>query len=220
MYLEDKYFHSVKSNCFNTSGRNMIDLKIVLLKLERIFKERKVLCRSEINKIYPNNHYYSYVNHNKDDLISLSKHIKKKNSDDEDERHVIMFDENAYEMYPFSNLSLVFNEKLFKECILIKDGIRIPMEVQVKGNVDLKYLDAISIPVLPSIEPFFSDSYDLEVAIRQCNINPYYYTQLEQTIKLMEKYNIDVPIVDIITGNEYRENDNYKRLIKEGVNKI
>lgn len=117
MNLHDKYFHSVKSNCFNTSGRNMKNLEITLLKLEKIFNERKVLCRSEINRIYPDNHYYSYVNRNKDNLISLSKHIKNKNSNDEDEKDVIIFGENRYEMYPFSNLSLVFKKNYLKNIL-------------------------------------------------------------------------------------------------------
>ena len=115
-------------------------------------------------------------------------------------------------------ISLVFNKKLFEECILVKDGIRIPLEVQVKKSVSLKYLDALSIPVLPFLKPFFSDNYKIDFDTNHGYLNNNYYILLEEIIKLMEKYNINVPIVDIITGNEYRENKDYKKIIKERVN--
>lgn len=38
---------------------------------------------------------------------------------------------------------------------------------------------------------------------------------LDELIELMKKYKIDVPIVSIITGNEYHENIEYRKVLSK-----
>jgi len=208
MYLEDKLFHSIVSYDFD-SGK-ITKMKTILLKLERIFSQGKILCREEIEKIYDDN-LFCKLNYNGQDCISLSKHSTQ--SDDKSKEINYLY-ENAFLYYTFNFVSLVLNTKLLEEYEMNEHGTRMHLEVQVKGNIDLKYLEAISFPVYKSIIPFFEDDCNLEDCFSSYADNQFFFLALQKLILLMGKYKIDVPIINIATGNEYRENEEYKKMIK------
>ncbi len=215
--LEDKLFHSPVSNLIYQPGwTREKDLEVKMLKLERIFSTGKIMCRDTLEKAYPNNYYPCQRNYNKNHSVSLAKHESKKNTEDEDENHVIFSDENAYEMYPWNEISLVLNERLLEENPKYLDGVRIPLEVQALGDIDLKYLEAISIPAIFGIQPFFKGrSFDMMDCIESYLDSTKYYEMLHKLLGLVEKRNISVPIVDIETGYEYCDNLEYRQLIKK-----
>lgn len=80
--------------------------------------------------------------------------------------------------------------------------------------ISLKYIEAISI--LPSsLTPFF-DSIPENQYNYYSNINSYRELNLEfldNLKELINKYKIDVPIVNIINGNQYYDNIEYRKVL-------
>ncbi len=148
--LEDKLFHTPVSN-LNYRWTFEKDLEIKLLKLKRIFDSKKIMCRKSLLKLYPDNAYLSSKNNNGLNYVSLSKHISQKASEDKDSNNIIKSDENAFEIYPWNDISLVLNSDLYAENPKHLEGTRIPLEVQVLGDIDIKYVEAISIPAILGI---------------------------------------------------------------------
>lgn len=214
--LDDKLFHSPVANLVYQYGwTREKDLEIKLLKLKRIFSTGKIMCRDTLEKTYPENYYPSQRNYNGKQCVSLAKHISQKNAEDEDERHIVFSDENAYEMYPWCEISLVLNQTLYEENTKYLNGTRIPLEVQVLGDIDLKYAEAISIPAVRGIQPFFEGkSCDIADCIESYLDSTKYYDMLNGLLELVKKENISVPIVDIETGLKYVDNQEYRQLIK------
>lgn len=210
MYLNDKLFHSIVS--YKDNVGKLTELKIILLKLERIFSQGKILCREEIEKLY-NEHLFCKYNYNGKHSVSLSKHPIQLDINKSKKIHYL--DENAFYDYAFNYISLVLNDKLLEEYKINEHGIRMHLETQIKGSIDLKYLEAISLPINKSIIPFFREDCNLEDCVSSYTDNQFTYLKLQKLISLMRRYNIDVPIIDIATGNEYRDNKKYKQLIKD-----
>lgn len=213
--LNDKLFHSPVSNLqFGWSKEK--DLEIKMLKLERIFSSRLIMCRDTLKQIYPESLFFSQKNYNQDKYVSLSKHISQKNEEDMDPNHIIFSDETAWEMYPLNEISFVLNQSLYKENPKYLLGVRIPLEVQVQGDIDLKYLEAISIPAICGIQPFFKGKdYDIQDCLKSYLDSKKYYYMLETLLKFVCVHNIHVPIVDIETGIQYCDNSEYRQLIKK-----
>ncbi len=213
LILEDKLFHSPVSN-LTYKWTPELDLKIKLLKLERIINSKKIMCRKTLQELYPNDFYPSSSNYNQDEYVSLAKHISKKNDEDKDEKHIICSDENAWEIYPWNEISIVLNKELFKENHKYTNGLRIPLEVQVKGDIDLKYMEALSIPAIFGIEPFFKGKeYDLELCLDMLKDSIKYYSMLSALVDMSKRLKVQVPIVDVETGLVYQENKEYKKLL-------
>lgn len=212
--LNDKLFHSPVSNL--TYGFTLEkDLEIKFLKLERIFSTKKIMCRSTLKSMYPDSTYFSWKNYNGDNYVSLAKHISQKNEEDRDLNHII-FDENAYQMYPENEISLVLNSALYEENPKYLDGARIPLEVQVLGDIDLKFLEAISIPGIRGIQPFFKNKdCDITDCLESYLDSKKYYNMLIRLLEFVKNNHIKVPIVDIDTGLEYQDNPEYRQLIKK-----
>lgn len=215
LILNNKLFHSPVSNLQFGWSREK-DLEIKMLKLERIFSSRKIMCRNTLKQTYPESIYFSQKNYNQDKYVSLAKHISQKNGEDMDPNHIIFSDETAWEMYPLNEISLVLNEKLYEENPKYLHGVRIPLEVQVLGDIDLKYLEAISIPAICGIQPFFKGKEcNLQVCLESYLFSTRYYYMLEELLKFVRKSSLFVPIVDVETGLEYCDNLEYRKLIKQ-----
>lgn len=214
LVLDDKLFHSPVSN-LNFGWTREKDLEIKMLKLERIFSSKKIMCRDTLKQTYPESIYLSQNNNNQNKYVSLAKHISQKSEEDMDPNHIIFSDETAWEIYPWNEISLVLNKALYEENPKYLNGVRIPLEVQVQGDIDLKYLEAISIPAVCGIQPFFKGKdCDIQVCLENCLFNIRYYYMLEELLKFVRTHNIFVPIVDIETGMEYCDNLEYRELIK------
>lgn len=85
----------------------------------------------------------------------------------------------------------------------------------MKGSIDLKYLEAISIPAVRGIAPFFPGKTDnLDDSLESYLDSNRLYIKLQELIKVMRLYGITVPIVDIDTGIEYADNPEYREKIK------
>ncbi len=133
-------------------------------------------------------------------------HISKQNEEDFDERYVInRKTENAWQMYPFSHIALVLNRELTQENEKYLYGPRIPFEVQVKGDISLKYLEAISFPVVKGLLPFFEQTkYPLTTYLQALGFTD--FQKLEMVLEVLFRKEVSVPLVNISTGNEYHEN--------------
>lgn len=136
MNIENKLFHSIIPY-----GHKYDKEKMLLMKLKSIFYYKKILCREEIDKVF-NYHNYCAINFNGRNYVSLCEFIKREYND-----FVISRGDDALGRYPLSNLTIVLNRNLLNENRLVTDNYHIPYEVQVEGNVDLKYMEAISIPI-------------------------------------------------------------------------
>lgn len=208
MELKDKLFHGIKAYNFITDQER---LNITRLKLEQIFTCGKILRRKDIELLYKNNNYCR-INLNCGILISLSKY---KNAYDENDKssYVLQKEDDSWSMYPCEEICLVLNKNLLNDNIVEYNFMRCPLELQVKNPIDLKYLDAISIPSWIGTKPFFEDNCNLDECISYHQDFP--YDRLNMVLELLQKYEIKVPVVDISTGNEYKENSIYRNKVKQ-----
>lgn len=208
MYLNDKLFHSIVS--YDKNVGKLTELKIILLKLDRILSQGKILCREEIQKLY-NEQLFCKYNYNGQNFISLTKHSTQLNNNSKEIKYLF---EDAFYAYALNSISLVLDNKILEECKINEHGIMMSLEVQVKGSIDLKHLVGISLPIDKSITPFFRDYCNLEDCVSSYIDNQFAYLKLQKLICLLNKYDINVPLVDIATGSEYKDNKEYKQLIK------
>lgn len=212
--LEDKLFHAVVPD-----EDLLLSQKLELEKklLWRIFSTNKIMCRNSLLQKYYDDVFFSRRNYNGGSRVSLSKHISKQNEEDNDERYVInQKTENAWQMYPFSHIALVLNAELLEENKKYLYGPRIPFEVQVEGDISLKYLEAVSFPVVNGLLPFFEKiEYPLSTYLEALErVGLYDYWQLEMVLDVLFLKEISVPLVNISTGNEYHDNIEYRKLIR------
>lgn len=222
--LEDKLFHSVVTNGdFFTTEKTRKEIN--LLKLKRIFLKEKIMCRKSIEDNYqdiPYSSYFSARNYNGNDLVSLVKHISQKDEEDFDKRYVLNNGEDAWQMYPFSHVSLVLNKNLLNENLKYPYGPRISSEIQVKGDISLKYLEAISFPGYTELYPFFCQTkipydYYLEAFLKSGGRS---YQELREIITLMNEYNINLPLISIVSGEEYQPNKEYETVLNKLLKKV
>ena len=211
--LEDKFFHAI------VPSEDLLLVQIIEEErkiLYRILETNKIMCRNSILQKYEDVSF-SRRNYNGDTRVSLAKHISKHNKEDEDEYYVInKKTENAWQMYPFSHVALVLSSELFMENEKYLYGPRIPFEVQVEGDISLKYLEAVSFPVVKGLLPFFEETkYPLSTylqALETFGISD--FQKLEMILDVLFRKEISVPLVNISTGNEYHDNIEYRRLIR------
>ncbi len=211
--LKDKLFHAIISD-----ENLLLSQKLEWEKntLERIFFTKKIMCRNSLRQKWDDNSF-SKKNYNGDLYVSLSKHVSKQNEEDTDERYVLnQKTENAWQMYPFSHIALVLNAELLKENKKYVYGPRIPFEIQVEGDISLKYLEALSFPVVNGLLPFFETiKQPLSIYLEALDhFGLYDFWQLEMVLDLLFRKQISVPLVNISTGNEYHNNAEYRKLIR------
>lgn len=214
MDLKDKYFHSIHSY-LETEDRNLM-LEDILDKMEKIFKCGFILPRKEITKLYGNTTTKNkYINLNGDDFISVSLHSSNPQKLDEEYKKTIPDYEDAFQSFILQEPSIVLKGTIQKELKFLKcNGIY--LERFVAEPIPLKYMDAISVFSIGMIAPFFknlsSEEYHkciIDLSYRKITID-----FLDKIRELLKKYNYDVPVIDICQGNEYKENDTYRKYIK------
>lgn len=214
IFLENKLFHAI------VPSEDLLlvqKLEMERILLQRIFSCNKIMCRNSILQKYGDDASFSRRNYNGNTRVSLAKHISKQNQEDSDCRYVInMETENAWQMYPFSHIALVLNKALFNENEKYLYGPRIPLEVQVEGDISLKYLEAISFPVVNGLLPFFEETnYPLSTYLESLvRFGMDDFQKLEMILAILFQKKVHVPLVNISTGNEYHDNIEYQRLIR------
>lgn len=229
MELKNKYFHSVHSYLYNKGEDYKYrsrekELDDILYKFECIFKSGRILPYDAIKNLYGYVNRYGRPQYNDDYLISVSLHednpepldIAYLNEIEEEDGYC----ENAFRMFPYQEPSIVLNERT-KE---LKHYICpvIYLERQFREPIPLEYMDAISIypgQVTPFFDDIKEDKYDyyLELAKKEFKRENRYIDLafLDKMIELLSKYNYDVPIIDITTGNEYHENEEYRKVLEK-----
>lgn len=211
--LKDKLFHAIVPDEDTLLSQKIEEERKMLW---RIFSTNKILCRNSLFQQYEDISF-SKRNYNGDFHVSLAKHISRQSKEDYDERYVINQEtENAWYMYPFSYIAFVLNSELLNENEKYLYGPRIPFEIQVKGNISLKYLEAISFPVVNGLLPFFEKTnYPLTTylqALETFGLTDFY--KLEMVLDVLNRHEVSVPLVNISTGNEYHDHIEYRKLIR------
>ena len=226
IFLDDKLSHAIKpcvsSICNKNYDKEIYDATCYVL--EKIFLDRKIKCRRSLIAEGISEKYFSCRNYNMQDYISLSRHISKKELDKEYIGYVINEnDENAWIDYPFNYPAIVFPNEILTINKEYK-GCRIPLEVQVKGDIDLKYAIAISIPSYGELlKPFFENTGFIDYGkIQKLIEDDWYffrYNILQEILFLKEKYNIDLPIVDPSSGICYHQNIEHSKKLEKIIKK-
>lgn len=204
--LEDKLFHAIKSYRFPYDSQAKKNQ--VVAKLESIIKDHKILTKADLNSTGKITDFCD-ANYNKNS-ISLAKHPKY-SYEDKNDPLVDTNEISSFNYYPGCNVSLVLNRNLLLENEVVTGNIRTRLELQVKKVIDLKYLDAIAMPDVKTLRPFFSDDCLLEESIVWFNLCE--YEIFLETKALLSKYNLNIPIVSIKDGSMYHQNEAYEEML-------
>ena len=211
MELYSEYFHSVHP--YKEKERTK-QLKEILYKLECILKAGYILPYRNIKRLHPDISRHSNGGLNGETRISVSLH------EDNVQPRDILFKKvhfgdvgNAFNMFALVEPSIVLSSSL-KDYNLIRKGMF--LERQILGPVSLEYMDAISILPVGEISPFFGETRELqEDYIKRHNLivdNKLYDKEFLLKIRLLlDKYEYkDIPIVSIMSGNEFTEGSSIK----------
>lgn len=220
MKLEKNYFHSVHSYKYNMFDKRdrIIELEDILKKYELIFKSGYILPYSKINKLYGNE-----VNRNNglllngNNMVSISLH--KNNPEQKD---IDMYKEysgnveNSFQSFILQEPSIVLNERIKEELKFYKyPGIY--LERLVEEPISLKYMEALSIFAPGYLEPFFYENslLDYEKNAQQNDSHIWYIQYVDRLLDLLNKYDYQVPLVDIVTGNKFKDNGEYRKVLSK-----
>ena len=194
MELKNKLFHSVHSYLYYSyrDTYRLEQLRDILDKYEMIFKSGYILPYKNIKELYGNTVNRNLLYRlNKDDMVSVSLHednpqeIDIKNKEENEEV------ENAYESWVYQEPSIILNEDIMKDLSHYKyTGIY--LERLFFEPISLKYMEGISIVpynVVLDKEQYISNDLTIEF--------------IKELKELLLNYNYNVPIIDLLTGEEY-----------------
>lgn len=219
MNLQKKYFHSVHSYLPNKnfdSAERGLELKDILGKYQKILKSGCILPYASIKELYGDS-----VNRNRwkrlngDYCVSVSLH--EKNPEEMDLKMYREFDgkvENAFEDFIIQEPSIVLSERIKEELIFLNyPGIY--LERLVAEPISLEYMEAISILVPDYLRPFFSytDPNDYEKLSHDTFYRIWPIEYIDQLLELLSSSGYHVPLVDILSGNEFKDNEAYRRVL-------
>lgn len=216
----------------------------MLLKLDSILSTGAILSRNELNNRYPNlkitycNVHFSGDN----DTISLAKHknapinYKKvpekifqgwEHSDyyyDADYDYLIKDfktwkSEDAYLTFVTYGVSLVFDNKLLENCIHGKYAV-MAHELLFKKEIPLDLLVGLSIPIwdAPLLMPYFLEEEPDDNYFTKKEYVKYDF--MRSVLELIKKYQLNIPLVALENGEEFRENNDFTRRLENRKNKV
>lgn len=215
MKLNDKYFHSIHPYV-DPYDDVQAGLKMKLMKLDRIFESGAILSNERIKQKYKDTFSHPYKNVNGKCHVSISKYKGAESNRDKEYKKTVspQHFEDAFESFVLQEPSIVLDSKIKEDLIIHNCGIY--LERLVLNEIPLKYMRAIAVFSYGRIKPFFtkinSDEYE------ECYNDNFYKNcisleELDSIRNLLNKYGYNVPIVDIMTGNEYEENLKYREYI-------
>lgn len=214
MQLNDKCFHSIHSY-INTSNRQVM-LQDIIDKMEKIFSCGFILPYKDIEEKYGN--IISRNNSltlNGRDYVSISLHESNPQKIDIEYKETINDFENAFQSFIIQEPSIVLKPSVLEDLTVLKcSGIY--LERFVAEPIPLEYMTAISVFASGKIKPFFGnikeneyDNCSKDSSFRKITIE-----YLDQIRELIKKYGYNIPVVDICTGNPYKENEKYRKYVK------
>ena len=195
MKLKNKLFHSVHSYLYYSyrDTYRLEQLRDILDKYEMIFKSGYILPYKNIKELYGNTVNRNLLYRlNKDDMVSVSLH-----EDNPQEIDIKYKKENAgkvedaYGSWVYQEPSIILNEDIMKDLSHYKyTGIY--LERLFFEPISLKYMEGISIVpynVVLDKEQYISNDLTIEF--------------IKELKELLLNYNYNVPIIDLLTGEEY-----------------
>lgn len=214
MQLRDKYFHSIHSY-IETQDRDIM-LEDIINKIEKILVCGYILPYKDIERIYGKTiSKNKYANLNGNDFISISLHESNPQKIDEECIKDVSDYENAFQSFILQEPSIVLKPQIVEDLKIITH-CGIYLERLVAEPISLEYMCAISVFGLGVLAPFFkkipkSEYYRCtnDTSFRKIDIE-----YLDRIKDLLVKYNYNVPIIDITSGNPYKENEGYRQYIK------
>ena len=224
MELRSKYFHGVLAHNYygklsREESRNQ-SLKDILYKYECIFKDGYILPYKDIKEKHGGIDRHRVCTCNGEDSVSICLHEKSPEKIDIDFRkkaELKIYEENAFRTFvsegdSYSGPSaIVLNESIKNEYELIRKGMY--LERQVKKPISLKYMDAISIFPNSNIAKYFETGEDL-IRHGRYYENTFNEEFLYNLRELMKRFGYNVPIVSIVTGHEFINNDELVQAVK------
>lgn len=214
MIIKDKYFHSIHSYIDTSNRYTMLD--DIIDKMEKIFHCGYILPYKDISKIYGSvisrNNYLSL---NGMDYISISLHESNPQKIDIEYKEKNPNYENAFQSFIIQEPSIVLEPSIANDLNFLNcNGIY--LERLVAEPISLEYMSAISIFASEMLSPFFNNVpktkyYDCfnDSSFRIITIE-----YLDKIRALIKEYGYDVPVIDICTGNSYKENEEYRKYVK------
>lgn len=220
MKLEKKLFHSIHSyaanNLFQYTRREQ-QLDEILYKFELIFKSGYILAYNDIKKNGSNVSRNKYINLNGDDMISLSLHYKNPEELDYKLKNDLVDDvEDAFQDFILQEPSIVLSENIRTKLKSYKyPGMY--LERLFMEPISLKYMEAISVYGLGMLEPFFYqiNEQDFKKYVDCVSPRVLYIEFLDKLKILLNQYGYNIPIVDIISGNVFKENEEYRKVLTD-----
>lgn len=214
MQLNDKCFHSIHS--YVTTSDRQVMLQDIIDKMEKIFSCGFILPYKDIEEKYGN--IISRNNSltlNGRDYISISLHESNPQKIDTEYEESISDYENAFQSFIIQEPSIVLNSSLLKDLKVLKcSGIY--LERFVAEPIPLDYMTAISVFASRMLKPFFGNVAENEYdnCLNDSSFRKITIEYLDQIRGLIKKYGYNIPVVDICTGNPYKENQTYRKYVK------
>lgn len=224
MNIEKKYFHSVHSYLFNDNSSEKdrkLELEDIMSKFDKILKSGYILPSNEIKKLYGSSvNRNPHLNLNNDCMVSVSLHYKNAEPIDEDykKRHNGL-GEDAFQDFILQEPAIVLSESIRCDLRFYKyPGIY--LERLLLEGIPLKYMEAVSVFGVGLLQPFFYDTDEsLFTRFKQDkNYRVIYLAYLDRLRIMLKDYGYNVPIIDIVSGNEYRENKEYRKILTKEYN--
>lgn len=191
-------------------------LEEILDKIEKILACGFILPYKDIERIYGNTvSKNGGFNLNGNDYISVSLHKSNPQKIDILLKDDIPDCEDAFQSFILQEPSIVLDSKVENELNFLKCG-GIYLERFITEPISLKYMCAISLYTNGLLAPFFNDIPESEYYkyINDSSFRVIPIEFLDRIRNLLQKYGYSVPLVDVLSGNQYVENEVYRSYVR------